>query len=132
MPIQVPIQSVPNQLFDITLDNNAFQISIKTTNGVMSMSVSINGEFIVENVRVVAGAPVIPYRYKEKGNFVFFTANYELPIYTAFNTTQYLAYYTASELEVIRLDISFPITENNFNPIADLPLRFSPVGYVSA
>lgn len=124
----VPIQAIPNQDFSITLQNNLYQIGIHATNGVMSVSMSINGDDIMDNIRAVAGSPVIPSQYLEQGNgnFLFLTANYQLPDYTQFNLTQSLAYFSAAEL------ISFRTPQLVFSPIAALPLRYAPQGYVAA
>jgi len=132
MPQNVPIQSIPNQTFSVTLDNNLFDLAIRTTNGVTSVSVTINGVDTIDNIRAVAGSPIIPYQYLEAGNFMFLTANYQLPIYTQFNITQTLDYFTAAELAVFRTPPAFPITAADFNPLGALPLRFSPIGYVAA
>lgn len=132
MPQSVPIQAIPNQSFSVTLDGNLFDIAIRETNGIMSVSMSINGVDTLDNMRAVAGSPVIPYRYQEAGNFMFLTANYDLPDYTQFNTTQSLVYFTAAELDIFRVPPTLPIKETDFNPIGELPLRFSPQGYVSA
>lgn len=132
MPQSVPIQAIPNQTFIITLDGNLFDITIKETNGVMSVSMTVNGVATIDNARAVAGSPVIPSQYQEAGNFMFLTSNYELPDYLKFNVTQSLFYFSAAELAVFREEPSLPIKATDFNPIAQLPLRFAPQGYVSA
>jgi hypothetical protein len=126
---QVPIQGLPNQQFSITLDNNIWDFSIKATNGVMSVSLGLNGGQVIENMRAVAGMRLIPSRYEEAGNFVFYTQNFDLPDYTQFNISQSLIYYSAAELAVIRNPVRPPITASYFNGIAALPLRFRPQGY---
>lgn len=125
----VPIQAIPNQEFTIILDNNTWDFVIKSTNGVMSVSLTLNGVVVIENIRSVAGSFIIPSRYEESGNFVFTTQNFELPDYTKFNITQSLVYVSAAELVTFRQQPTPPITSAYFNPIADLPLRFAPVGY---
>ena len=131
MVMQVPISAVPNQSFSITLDNNLFVIGIVYTNGVMSVSISINGVDTIDNIRAVAGSPIIPSQYLENGNFMFLTQNFQLPIYTQFNVTQSLIYLSAAELVAYRTPPASPITAADFNPIAGLPLRFQPVGYAT-
>jgi len=131
MVTQVPISAVPNQSFTITLDNNLFDITIRYTNGVMAISLTINGVDTIDNIRVVAGSPVIPSQYQEAGNFLFLTQNFQLPIYTQFNITQSLIYASASELATYRVIPTSPITAADFNSIAGLPLRFQPVGYAT-
>lgn len=125
----VPLQAIPNQSFTIILDNNTWDFTIKTTKDVMSISLNLNGDGVIENARAVAGSLIIPARYQESGNFLFVTQNYELPYYTKFNVTQSLVYVTADELASYREQPTPPITASYFNPIADLPQRFAPQGY---
>ncbi len=122
----VPIQAIPNQSFTINLDNNLYGISIKETEGVMSVSIERDNVLIVENNRVPAGAPLLPYRYQEAGNFIFITANFQLPYYTKFNVTQTLVYFSTEELDAFRAGTLV------FNPIGGYPLRYKPQGYVLA
>lgn len=132
MPQVVPIQAIPNQTFLVTLDGNLFNIAIKYTNGVMSVSMTINGVDVLDNIRAVAGSPLIPSQYQEAGNFLFLTQNFALPDYSQFNITQLLYYFSAAELAVFRVPPTLPIKATDFNPIASLPYRFAPQGYVSA
>lgn len=127
----IPIQSLPNQIFQITLEDNFYSISLRTTNGVMSASITRNGVLVIENVRAVAGFPIIPYLYEEDGNFVFFTQNFQKPDYTLFNITQSLVYLTAAELAAFRVPPTPPLPASFFNPIAALPLRYAPQGYAA-
>jgi hypothetical protein len=60
------------------------------------------------------------------------TQNFQLPFYTSFNVTQSLIYISAAELAALRAPTSPPVTAASFNPIAALPLRFAPAGYVEA
>ena len=129
MPVTVPIQSVPNQSFSINLNGVAFGITIRYTAGVMAMSLTINGVDTIDNIRVVAGSPVIPSQYQENGNFMFLTSSFQLPIYTAFNVSQQLVYFTAAELATYRAAVSPPFTVAQLNPIAQAPLRLLPQGY---
>lgn len=129
---QIPIQQLPNQSLAIVLDSNEWTIAIKTTNGVTAVSLSINNVDIVDNGIAAAGAFIIASIYEESGNFIFITQNFQLPDYTLFGVTQYLIYVSASELIAYRMQLPPPINAADFNPIAALPLRFQPVGYVEA
>lgn len=129
---KIPIQAIPNQEFTTVLDGNNWDIIIRQTNGVMSISLALNGTKIIENLRTVAGRLIIPSRYQESGNFIFTTADFQMPDYVLFNVTQGLFYISAAELAVIRIPRPIRITKNYFNPIAALPLRFAPQGYTLA
>lgn len=125
----IPIQSVANQQFTITLDGNNWNFTIKAAAGVMAVSIIRNGVAIISGARAVAGMRIIPAKYQEAGNFVFYTANFELPDWRQFNISQNLIYYSAAELDAIRRPPPPRITADYFNQIAPLPLRFKPVGY---
>lgn len=131
MPQNVPIQAVPSQTFSCTLDNNLFDLAIRYTNGVMAFSATINGVDTIDNIRMMAGSFLIPSQYQESGNFLLLTSNYQLPIYTQFNVSQVLYYFTAAELAAYRVPVKYPITVADFNPLGGLPLRFSPAGYTA-
>ncbi len=128
----IPLSAVPNQESSVVLDNNNWDIAIRLTNGVMSVSLALNGSQVIENIRAVAGMRLIPSRYEEAGNFVFITANNQLPDYLLFNVNQTLLYFSAAQLAAIRTPTPIRITQGYFNPIAALPLRFAPQGYVLA
>lgn len=144
MPTGVPIQQIPNQAFSITLDGVLYDLKILTNNGVTSVSLSINGQDVLDNALAASAAPIIPAPYQEAGNFMFLTANQQLPYYEQFGLTQSLLYFTADELATFRtpvLDYSTPtpsspmvptMTVNSFNPAGGLPLRFAPQGYEAA
>lgn len=130
--LQIPIQQLPNQSFSVILDNNTWNILIKTCNGITAVSMTVNNVDILDSAMAVAGSFIIPYRYLENGNFFFVTQNQELPIYTQFNVTQQLVYISAAELAAIRVPSPVPITAAFFNPLGALPLRFAPQGYTEA
>jgi len=125
----VPIQAVPNQSFSVTLDGNNYVLGIKYTNGCMSVSIVRNTVQIIENMRVVAGQLVIPFRHLESGNFFFTTANQQLPNYEQFNITQQLIYLSADELATLRERTQGIVTASDFDALGRLPLRFAPKDY---
>lgn len=98
----IGIQAIPNQSFSVRLDNQLYDFSIKSTSGVMSVTIARNGETILSNSRCVAGVPLIPYQYLENGNFIILTSNGDYPDYTQFGITQTLVYASEEELETIR------------------------------
>lgn len=128
---QIPLQAIPNYDFTMTLDNNIYVLKFTTLDNITCMSITRNGVDVIDNIRCVPFQPVLPSRYEEDGNFIFVTANGDLPYYTSFNVTQSLIYLSAAELAAIRVPQAPPITAASFNPIAALPLRFAPQGYVA-
>ncbi len=126
----IPLQAIPNQSFSITLDKNQWNFTLKTTNGVIAVTLAKNNVTIIENLRAVANTVIIPAPYLEDGNFLFLTQNFQLPDYTQFGITQLLIYIPAAELAASRIPSVDPIVRvSDFNPIAALPLRFAPQGY---
>ena len=134
MPIGLPLLSVPSQSFTVTLDGNLFELKIKACSGIMAVSIVCNGVDIVDSVPAVAGAAIIQSQYLENGNgnFMFLTANQQLPNYQQFGLTQSLLYFSNAELAIFRTALPSPVTAVFFNPIAPLPLRFQPTGYLVA
>lgn len=62
-----------------------------------------DGEVIFNNgFRIVNGAPLIPYKYLESGNFAFQIPDNETPNYENFQSTQFLFYATQEEIEAVR------------------------------
>lgn len=98
----IPVQAVANQRLTTTFDNDRYELTIKEINGVMGVTVVRNAVAVYTNIRIVAGGPIIPYRYQETGNFIFETQNNEIPYYTKFGDTQFLIYASPDELARFR------------------------------
>ena len=98
---EILLQAIPNQSFTVNVNNTEYGFVIKETNGVMSATISRNVVVLLSNMRIVAGTPLIPYRYLQDGNFIITTQNGELPYYTEFNVTQFMFYASQNELDAI-------------------------------
>lgn len=106
MPLEIPLQAIPNQAFTINLNNIQYAFSIKFTGIVMTATIIRNGILLVTNVRMIPNSiilplyPLIPYQYLEndQGNFYTITANDEYPIYTNFGVNQFLLYFSSDEI----------------------------------
>lgn len=132
---QIPLQQQPNQSFTVLLDGNQWDFTLKTIGNSTVASLTLNGTDILDSAHAAAGAFIIPAQYLEQGagNFFFTTQSQQLPYYTQFGQTQFLIYISAAELAALRgAGTPSRITAADFNPIAALPLRFAPVGYVAA
>ena len=97
----VTLLPVPNQELNVRLDGRRFTLRIKEAAGVMVADVTVDGVTILQAVRIVAGTPLIPYRYLEAGNLLLLTDGGELPDYRQFNVTQSLVYLTAAEIAAL-------------------------------
>jgi hypothetical protein len=100
--IDIALAAIPNQSLSIRLEDRLYNLTLWATRGVMSADIERDGVFIVRGARIVAGTPLIPYRYLESGNFVMLTENEEYPDYALFGISQSLVYVTIAELEALR------------------------------
>jgi hypothetical protein len=101
--IEVPLQAVPNQSLTVTLEASRYALTLKETHGVMSIDIVRDEVELLRGHRVVAGAPLLPYRFlHDGGNFALLTENDELPYYASFGFTQQLVYLTAAEVAALK------------------------------
>lgn len=97
----IPITQDPNQDLTVRLDDTRYGLRLEAVNGVMVVDVSIDGVTVLTGSRVLAGEPLIPYKYLQEGNFILLTINDELPDYTQFGVTQSLVYLSPAELAAL-------------------------------
>lgn len=102
MVMQINIDPVPNQSFNVRVDDALYSIRLVSTNGVMSCDVSRDDVALLTGARIVAGTAILPYKYQEQGNFIITTLDGELPDYTKFGVSQFLLYLSIEEMEAIR------------------------------
>lgn len=99
----ITLQSIPNQEVIVTLNDSRYKIQIKSASGFMTYGIERDGVVIIENGnRIVNGAPLLPYKYMEEGNFILDIPDSELPDFTKFGSTQFLTYASQEELEAVR------------------------------
>lgn len=67
----------------------------------MAADISRDGELLLSGARVLSGEALIPYKYLEKGNFIFITVGGSLPFFEFFNQTQILVYVGQDEIDAI-------------------------------
>lgn len=99
--IVIPLEAVPNQELSVRLADRRFVLRIKDAAGVMVADVTVDGVRILSATRIVAGTPIIPYRYLEAGNLLILTDNGQLPDYAQFGVTQTLVYLSAAEIAAL-------------------------------
>src|SRR5690606_13964558 len=76
-----------------------WELTIKTARRCMVADVVRDGRVLVQGQRIVADAPIIPYRYlSTQGNFAILTPDGELPWWESFGYTHMLVYMTPEEL----------------------------------
>jgi hypothetical protein len=99
---EIKLAAVANQEFSATLNERFYEFRIVTVEGCAAITITRDGELLVQGARMVAGTPLLPYRYLEDGNFVLLTQDGDLPDYTQFGVTQTLLYVTADEVAELR------------------------------
>lgn len=100
--LEIPLAATANQEFSTTLDERFYDFRIVYAGGCMAVTISRDSVLLVENLRIVAGTPLLPYAYQEAGNFVLTTQDGDLPDFAQFGVTQALLYVTADEIAALR------------------------------
>ena len=94
---EIILQTVPNQHITVTLNDEAWDIEIKTCIQYMTVSIWRDGEPIILGQRIVEGRLLIPYRHLAvNGNF-FVDGNGNVD-WHEFGRSQNLYYIPTSEL----------------------------------
>jgi hypothetical protein len=94
----IPLDVQPNQELTVRLDDFRYVLRFKEAAGVMVVDVTRDGVVLLEASRVLAGEPLIPYKWMEGGNFILTTEDDELPDWQQFGVTQTLVYLTVAEV----------------------------------
>ena len=99
----IPLQAEPNQTISVTFDEDRYEITLKAVNNnLMALDMIRNNITLFQGLRIVAGTPLIPYRYLESGNFILLTLDNCQPYYTRFGVDQALVFASAEELVAFR------------------------------
>lgn len=104
MSQNIPLESIPNQQFNIPLGGSIYDITLKTFKNITFFDLLKDQNSLLSSSRVVPGIPLIPYTYLEDGggNFIFITKSEEYPIYHKFGMNQFLLFFSRQELDSIR------------------------------
>lgn len=95
----IELQNIPNQIFNIVLNNVDYRIQVKTIQKLTFISVWRNGDVLFYNQICVPNGYVDPYNYvSENGKIFFKCLDNEYPNYKSFGITQWLYYLTAEEV----------------------------------
>ena len=96
------LQPLPNQEFTVELEGHRVDIAIRTSREVMVADVSLDELVLVSGVRLVAGEPMLPYKYLSTwGNLVLLTQNDELPWWESFGSSQSLVFVSPDEIDAL-------------------------------
>lgn len=83
---------LPNQKFNFKTDNGTLEIELRTVDNITLMSISANGNNIVNSVKVAPNVLLMGYKYLQEqyGDFIFTTTDNKYPYYTNFNNANKL------------------------------------------
>ena len=95
--MRIEIQPIAGQTLSVDLDDQRWELTLKTTGSIMSADITREGVVLLQGIRVVAGTPIIPYSYLQTGNFILTTQGGELPNFR-FGITQFLIFASREEL----------------------------------
>ncbi len=98
--IEIPIIAAANQALTFTDPAGVlWELAIKAARQTMCADVVRDGRALVRGQRIVADAPIIPYRYlSTQGNFAILTSGGEIPWWEQFGDTHQLVYLTPEEM----------------------------------
>lgn len=98
----IPLDPVANQEITVRLDGDRYSLRFVAASGVMVVDISRDGEVLLKSSPVLAGEPLLPYKYIERGNFLLMTVGDALPDYRRFGVDQSLVYLSVAELAALR------------------------------
>lgn len=99
------LKAIPKQQFTVVFDNVLWDITLTEAAGIMAATIKSGGEVtpVTSGERCVAGELIISkVREAGGGNFLFLTANDDLPWWEKFGITQLLFYASAAEIAAVR------------------------------
>lgn len=94
----VPVATVPNQSFTVTIDGVRWGLALKDANGILVANVTRDDVLLLSATRVLAGEAIIPYAYLQTGNFLVLTSLDDLPNWQQLSVTQTLVYFSPTEM----------------------------------
>ena len=97
----VVLRPLRSQTLQANLGAAQYSLKVYSAAGGMCYDMTRNNVVITRGQRIVAGTPLIPYRYLEDGNFILTTEDNDLPDYNKFSDTQNLLYFGSADLEVL-------------------------------
>ena len=98
--VKIDLDKIPNQMFDVLIDNVMYRVQLRTIQELTYMSVWANDELLFNSQLCSPNIYVNPYNYVGLGGkFLFKCIDGEYPNYRNFGNTQELLFYTAEEVD---------------------------------
>lgn len=96
----IELNNIPNQVFNVTLDDNQYRVQVRTIQDLTFLSVWKNEEILFYNQICVPNEFINPYNYlSTDGKFYFRCLDDEYPNYNQFGNTQYLLFLSKEEVD---------------------------------
>lgn len=93
--------NLPNQKFNIAIENGTLEIELRTVDNITLMSISANGNNIVNSIKVAPNVLLIGYKHLQEqyGDLIFTTVDNEYPYYKNFNNANKLYLLSYNEVK---------------------------------
>lgn len=96
----IELQNIPNQIFNVVLNDVDYRIQIKTIQDLTFISVWQNDVVVFLNQLCTPNAFINPYNYvSTNGKLFFLCSDNEYPNYRLFGNTQRLYFFTPEEVK---------------------------------
>lgn len=97
----IELENIPNQSFNIVVEQDSYDITIRTIGELTYVSITRNSEVILSNARAMPNQNIIlsTYLFQTFGNFRFISSNNEeYPYYQNFGVSTFFHYVTKAEV----------------------------------
>ena len=93
--------NLPNQKFNMPINNGTLEIELRTVDNITLMSVKYNGNNVVSSIKVAPNVLLLGYKHLQEqyGDFIFTTTDNQYPYYENFNNANKLYYLDSEEVK---------------------------------
>lgn len=96
--------TLPNQKFSVNTDSGNIEVELRTIGKLTLMSVSKNGENIINSIKVAPNVLLMNYKHLQEqyGDFIFTTTDNEYPYFENFNNANKLYWLNYEEIKELK------------------------------
>ena len=93
--------NLPNQKFNMPINNGTLEIELRTVDNITLMSMKYNGNNVVSSIKVAPKVLLLGYKHLQEqyGDFIFTTTDNQYPYYANFNNANKLYYLDSEEVK---------------------------------
>lgn len=102
MPTDIELKNIPSQNFQLVIEQDSYDITLKNIGDITYASITRNREVLITNIKTVPNQNILQneYQYNEHGNFVFSSVDDdEYPFYENFGISAIFQYLSKEEVE---------------------------------